>query len=73
MINVKDGRMLLRIGEEEVMFKLREAMRHSMNFNDDTCYYVDVIADYVSDFMQGNMDEGRAIGITRKMNLNEET
>lgn len=44
LIDVKDGRMVLRDGDEEVVLKLRDAMRHSMDF-DDTCYALDIVDD----------------------------
>jgi len=50
LIDVKDGQMTLRVGDEEVIFKLKDSMRHSLDF-DDTCYSVDVIDDVVSDFI----------------------
>ena len=42
LIDVKDGGMVLRVWEEKVVFKLQEAMRHSMDF-DDSCYFVDLL------------------------------
>ena len=47
LIDVKDGRMVLRVGEEKVAFKLQETIRHSMDFN-DSCYFVDLISDCVT-------------------------
>lgn len=49
-IDVKDSRMVLRMGEEEITFKLRDSMWHSIDF-DNTCYYVNVVDDFVSDYM----------------------
>ncbi|XP_039134182.1 uncharacterized protein LOC120271566 [Dioscorea cayenensis subsp. rotundata] len=37
LIDIKDGRITLQLGEEEVVFKPRDSMRHTMDF-DDTCY-----------------------------------
>lgn len=39
------------MGNEEVVFKLRDAMRHSME-SDDTCYALDVLDDLISNFVQ---------------------
>jgi len=50
LIDVKDGQMTLRVGDEEVVFKLKDTMRHSMDF-DDTCYSVDIIDDAISEFV----------------------
>lgn len=51
LIDVKDCRMVLRIGEEEHVFKVKDSMRHSIDFN-DACYFVDVVDDLVTDFVQ---------------------
>jgi len=50
-IDVKDVRMALQVDEEEIVFKLRNSMRHTMDF-DETCYFVDVVDDVVSEFVQ---------------------
>lgn len=51
LTDVKDGQMVLRVGEEEVVIKLWDAIWDPMDF-DDTCYYVDAIDDNVFDFVQ---------------------
>ncbi|XP_039123362.1 uncharacterized protein LOC120259978 [Dioscorea cayenensis subsp. rotundata] len=51
LIDVMDGRMVLRVGDEEVVFKLKDAMSHSMD-GDDMWYALDIIDDCVLDFMQ---------------------
>lgn len=51
LINVKGSRMVLRVGNEEVIFKLPDMMRYSIDFN-DTCYYVDVIDDIIFYYVQ---------------------
>ena len=38
LIDVSNGRMVLRIRDEEVVFRLLNAMRHSLDYN-DTCYF----------------------------------
>lgn len=37
LIDVRNGRMALRVGKEEIIFKLQNSMRHTMDF-DGTCY-----------------------------------
>lgn len=54
LIDVKDGRMVLRVGEEKVMFKHQERMRHSMNF-DDSCYFVKNTNECVIEFLQDSL------------------
>ena len=40
IIDVSDGRLVLRVRKEEVIFKIFDAMRHSLE-QDDTCYFLD--------------------------------
>lgn len=42
LIDVRDGWMVLPVWEEEIVSKLKDSMRHSIDF-DDTCYYMDVV------------------------------
>ena len=41
LIDVSNDRMVLRVGDDEVIFRLLETMRHSMGY-DHTCYFIDV-------------------------------
>lgn len=61
LIDVKDGQMVLQVDEEEITFRLKDSIWHSMDF-DDTCYYMDVVdilvGDYVQDtFMKDELSE----------------
>ena len=58
LIDVKDRRMVQRVGKEKVTFKLHLGMRHSMDF-DDSCYFVDNIDDCVADFVQDSLLEDK--------------
>ena len=51
MINVSDGRLVLKVGEKEVIFKISDAMRHSLE-QDDTCYFLDNLYIIVSSSVQ---------------------
>lgn len=51
LIDVKDDQMALRVVKEKVIFKLRDLMRHTKDFN-DTCYYVDVVDEFISEYMK---------------------
>lgn len=42
--------MVLRVGDEEVVSKLWDAMHHCMD-SDDTFYAIDVTDDYVFEFV----------------------
>ena len=39
LIDVKDVRLVLRVGKAEVVFKLPEAMKHSWEFDDTLCTF----------------------------------
>ena len=41
LIDVSNGKMILRVGDEEVMFPLSVAIKHSLN-SYDSCFYLDV-------------------------------
>lgn len=43
--------MILRVEDEKVVLKLRDTIRHSIDFH-DTCYYVNTIDDIVSNYVQ---------------------
>ncbi|KAK5802682.1 hypothetical protein PVK06_030296 [Gossypium arboreum] len=45
-IDVGDGKLVLRVGDEEMTFKIYDAMRFSRE-QDDSCYFIDSI-DYIT-------------------------
>ncbi|XP_039143991.1 uncharacterized protein LOC120281152 [Dioscorea cayenensis subsp. rotundata] len=51
LIDVKGGRMILRVGEEKVVFTLREAMRQTLD-HDDPLYFTYETDMVISDCMQ---------------------
>ena len=51
LIDVKEGKMTLRVGEEEVIFKLPEAMKHTLD-HDDSLYFTDETDMIISDCVQ---------------------
>ncbi|XP_039117846.1 uncharacterized protein LOC120253603 [Dioscorea cayenensis subsp. rotundata] len=51
LIDVKGGRMILRVREEKVVFTLREAMRKTLD-HDDPLYFTDETDMVISDCMQ---------------------
>lgn len=51
VIDVKDGKMTLRVGEEEVVFTLSKAMKHTLD-HDDTLYFIDKTELIISDCVQ---------------------
>lgn len=50
LIDVSDGTMVLRIEDEEVVFRLLDAMRHSLNSN-GTCHFIEA-TDHIVYFVQ---------------------
>ena len=51
LIGVSDGKLILRVGDEEATFNLPDAMKHPME-HDDTSYSLDVIDVIISDYVQ---------------------
>jgi len=43
--------MTLRIGEEKITYRLAEAMKHSLVF-DDSCYFLDVNDEIANEYLQ---------------------
>ncbi|CAK7338637.1 unnamed protein product, partial [Dovyalis caffra] len=42
IIDVSDGKLVLRVGDEKVTFLISKSMRHSLE-HDDKCYFIDAI------------------------------
>ncbi|KAK5785823.1 hypothetical protein PVK06_040442 [Gossypium arboreum] len=51
VIDVGDGKMLPRVGDEEIVFKIYDAMRFSKE-QDDSCYFIDSIDHAAQDSFQ---------------------
>ncbi|XP_027338067.1 uncharacterized protein LOC113852002 [Abrus precatorius] len=51
IIDVSDGKLILRVGDEEVTSKIPEVMKKSLK-QDDSCFFINVIDNLVSDFTQ---------------------
>ncbi|XP_039129025.1 uncharacterized protein LOC120265206 [Dioscorea cayenensis subsp. rotundata] len=55
-IDVSNGKMTLRVGDEEVIFSLSDAMKHPSTF-DNTCYFLDGTYSLVDECVQEMMHE----------------
>ncbi|KAK5843439.1 hypothetical protein PVK06_005896 [Gossypium arboreum] len=51
VIDVGDGKLVLRVGDEEIIFKIYDAMRFSRK-QDDSCYFIDSIDHATQDSLQ---------------------
>ena len=51
LIDVKEGKMTLRVGDEQVVFTLPNAMKHTLD-RDDSLYYTDTTDVIISDCVQ---------------------
>ena len=58
IIDVSDGRLVLGVGEKEIIFKISDAMRHPVE-QDDICYFLDDINIMVSNSVQGIVNSNR--------------
>lgn len=58
LIDVESGKMTLRVGEEEAVFTLSEAMKHTLD-HDDTLYFTNetdlIISDCVQEVLAVNL------------------
>ncbi|KAG9450462.1 hypothetical protein H6P81_010427 [Aristolochia fimbriata] len=43
LIDVKQGKLTLRLNDEEIVFDIKQAIKSPSNLCDDTCYFIDVI------------------------------
>ncbi|KAK5825089.1 hypothetical protein PVK06_019893 [Gossypium arboreum] len=51
VIDVGDGNLVLRVGDEEIIFKIYDAMRFSRE-QDDSCYFIDPVDHITQDSFQ---------------------
>ena len=51
IIDVRDGKLVLRVGDEKVTFKICDSMKHSFE-QEDTCYFLDAVDIIVYGSMQ---------------------
>ena len=52
LIDVSNGKMTLRVGDEEVAFALSDALKHSLNSN-DSWFYLDATDSLADEYAQG--------------------
>ena len=48
---ISNGKMILRVGDEDFVFVLSDAMKHSLN-TDDSCFYLDDTDSIIDNCMQ---------------------
>ena len=58
MIDVEEGKLTLRIGDEELVIKMATAMKCSMCV-DDVCYSIDIIDSSVDEHMEDILSKDR--------------
>ena len=50
LIDMDGGEMTVRIGDENLTYRLIKEMRHSLDF-DDTCYFLDITNSLIDDYV----------------------
>ncbi|XP_075475877.1 LOW QUALITY PROTEIN: uncharacterized protein LOC142514366 [Primulina tabacum] len=55
LIDVEEGKLRLRVGEEEIIFDVFNTLKHTMH--NDSCFRIDVLDSLVCDFMQDGLKE----------------
>ncbi|KAG9458218.1 hypothetical protein H6P81_002726 [Aristolochia fimbriata] len=52
LIDVKQGKLTLRLTDEEIVFDIKQAIKIPSNSCDDTCYFIDVIDECAENIQQ---------------------
>ena len=47
LIDVEEGKLILRVGEEQVIFRMSKALKHPSSTCDDSCFKIDVVDELV--------------------------
>ncbi|XP_075487951.1 uncharacterized protein LOC142527119 [Primulina tabacum] len=55
LIDVEEGKLRLRVGEEEIIFDVFNTLKHTMH--NDSCFRIDVLDSLVCDFVQDGLKE----------------
>ncbi|XP_073123832.1 uncharacterized protein [Henckelia pumila] len=55
LIDVQKGKLLLRVGEEEITFDVFNALKHTLHNND--CFRIDVLDSLVHNFVQDELKD----------------
>ena len=58
MIDVEEGKLTLRIGDEELVIKMATAMKCSISV-DDVCYSIDIIDSSVDEHLEDILSNDR--------------
>lgn len=64
LINVSNGRMTPRVGDDEVVFALFDAIKHSLA-SDDNCYFIDMTKSIADDSVQDMMQKEMTLNMRR--------
>ncbi|KAG9450395.1 hypothetical protein H6P81_010360 [Aristolochia fimbriata] len=62
LIDVKQGKLTLRLNDEEIVFDIKQAIKNPSNSCDDTCYFIDVIDEDDDPLMQQEVEQLEAEG-----------
>ncbi|KAG9453691.1 hypothetical protein H6P81_006595 [Aristolochia fimbriata] len=52
LLDVKQGKLTLRLNDEEIVFNIKQAIKRPSNSFDDTCYFIDVIDECAENVQQ---------------------
>ena len=71
VIDIKEGKLTLRIGDEELVIKMATALKCSMSV-DDVCYSIDIIDSLVDEHLEDILSKDRLqLSLTRGEEENE--
>ncbi|XP_075475898.1 uncharacterized protein LOC142515052 [Primulina tabacum] len=69
LIDVEEGKLRLRVGEEEIIFDVFNTLKHTMH--NDSCFRVDVVDSLVCDFVQDGLKEPLEATLTTEKQKDE--
>ncbi|XP_075499157.1 uncharacterized protein LOC142537531 [Primulina tabacum] len=65
LIDVQEGKLRLRVGEEEITFDVFNALKHTLH--SDSCYRIDAVDALVSDYVQDSLGDPLEATLTTEL------
>ncbi|XP_075483578.1 uncharacterized protein LOC142523730 [Primulina tabacum] len=69
LIDVQEGKLRLRVGEEEITFDVFNALKHTLH--SDSCYRIDAFDAFVSNYVQGAIGDPLEVTLTTELREDE--
>ncbi|XP_012086549.1 uncharacterized protein LOC105645539 [Jatropha curcas] len=56
LTDVKEGKLTLRLNDEEIVFDIKKAMKHPNFLENDKCFFIDYIDDCLDEYIEEKME-----------------